>query len=114
MLYDTEVIWRKTIKHAFPIYYTLIKERVQGAISMTKWLVRFHFVLVYVVSELLDGSNSSASPVRSSVPVGSGLTWIVIGGRSLILISFLNNSPMGFYRIVTDMISNARVIHMAL
>ena len=63
---------------------------------------RFYFVLVYAISELLDGSKSSASPVRSSVPVGSGLTRIVIGGRSLILISFLNNSPMGFYGIVKD------------
>ena len=60
------------------------------------------FNRIYAISELLEGSNSSASPVRSSVPFGSGLTRILIGGRALILISFLNNSPMCFCGIKMD------------
>ena len=55
--------------------------------------------LFYTTSVLLFGSKSSIRPVRSSAC--SGLVGLIaIGGRSLILISFLNKSAMFFCKVI--------------
>ena len=55
--------------------------------------------LFYTTSVLLFGSKSSIRPVRSSVCSGL-VVLIAIGGRSLILISFLNKSAMFFCKVI--------------
>ena len=45
LLYDTEVMWRKTIKHAFSMFYTLIKhgfltnQSVHRVLSMLQYII---------------------------------------------------------------------------
>lgn len=53
-------------------------------------IVSFCFDGIYAISELLDGALSA------------GLTRILIAERSLILISFLSNSPMCFCGVKMD------------
>ena len=50
MLYDIEVKWRKKIKHAFSMFYTLIKQgfltsqSARRVLSILKILVNYYFL----------------------------------------------------------------------
>ena len=48
LLYDIEVMWRKTIKHAFSMFYTLIKDGFLTNQSARRVLTIYIYVCVCV------------------------------------------------------------------
>ena len=60
LLYDIEVMWRKTIKHAFSMFYTLIKHGFLTNQSARRVLSIF-YIYIYITADSTVSAFSASS-----------------------------------------------------
>ena len=70
LLYDIEVMWRKTIKHAFSMFYTLIKHGfLTNQSALTILSILYIYSIRASVAQLVD-HRADMREVVSSTPAG--------------------------------------------
>ena len=73
LLYDIEVMWRKTIKHAFPMFYTLIKH----GFLINQSARRILYIYIYMfIKDITTYSAYSQSHIQSQCILSGPQKWL--------------------------------------